>query len=132
MNFLVAAAIPRFQSSTKPELHDITDSAVTVMWPEPDNIPSGLEDHYMYRMWLQADGEAEQMMEPVKKKKDKGFIESRITGLRFNTNYSVGVKPYRQQNGDQGGGNFTGVTKLKTRCTGRKYFIPLNVAFDSK
>ena len=133
MNYLVAAAIPHFQSSTNPELHDITDSAVTVIWREPDNIPSGLEHHYMYRMWVQADGEAEKMMEPVKKNKDKGWVESRITDLRFNTNYSVRVKPYRQHNGEQDGGNFTGVTKFKTRCTGSKmYFSPLKIAFDSK
>ena len=132
MNYLVAVAIPHFHSSTKPEVHDITDSAVAVIWREPDNIPSGLEDHYMYRMWLQADGAAEKMREPVKKKKDKGLIESRITGLRFNTNYSVGVKPYRRQNGGQDGGNITGVTRFKTRCKGRTYFIPLKIAFDSK
>ena len=115
---IVVVAIPDFQSTDKPDVDDITYSSVTVSWSKARNIPSGLEDHYFYLLWLQADGEADKIIDRIAQGPGKRRIESRITRLKFNTNYSIRVKPYRRHGGEQEGGTATGVTRFKTSCKG--------------
>ncbi|KAI0224657.1 hypothetical protein LSAT2_024362 [Lamellibrachia satsuma] len=109
-------AIPQFLSSNKPKVEDIANSSVTVSWTEAENIPSGLEGHYFNLLWLQAEGEAEKIIKRVAQDPGNRQVNSRITGLQFNTKYSIRVKPYRQHNGEQVGGTATGVTRFKTSC----------------
>lgn len=117
----MVAAIPQFMSSNKPKVDDIANSSVTVSWTEAENIPSGLEGHYFYLLWLQAEGEAEKIIKRVAQDPGNRQVNSRITGLQFNTKYSIRVKPYRQHNGEQVGGTATGVTRFKTSCIGTMF-----------
>ena len=103
----------------KPDIEDITSSSATVNWPNAKEMTAGLEDkYYNYIVWLKADGENEKNVTHVSQDGAKGRMESRLTGLKFNTYYTVRVEPYRQHNGIQEAGKSTGVTRFKTNCTG--------------
>ena len=48
----------------------------------------------------------------------KHRMDSDLTGLRFNTYYTVRMQPYREHNGDRDLGTATEVIRFKTNCTG--------------
>ncbi|KAK2151095.1 hypothetical protein NP493_2676g00004 [Ridgeia piscesae] len=109
---------PNFLSSDKPDIEDITSSSVTVNWPKANQMTSGLEGkYYRYILWLKADGEKEKNVTMVPQDGAKPRMDSHLTGLRFNTYYTVRVQPYREHNGDRDLGAATGVITFKTNCT---------------
>ncbi|KAI0222457.1 hypothetical protein LSAT2_026310 [Lamellibrachia satsuma] len=108
--------VPGFHSSVKPHVDNVTTTSATVTWPKASNISTGLEGHYLYILWLQADGVSEQNTAVVGRGAGEQLIEARITGLKVNTNYSLRVQPYRQLNVEREGGMSTVVVKFKTRC----------------
>ena len=110
---------PYFESSDKPEVDNIHSSSVTVTWPKAKNISSGLETHYYYIVWLQAEGKTYINTTKQTQTSKTDRFESHITGLQFNTHYSVKVEPYRQQSKLREGGASTGVTRFKTSCAGK-------------
>ncbi|KAK2181763.1 hypothetical protein NP493_383g04047 [Ridgeia piscesae] len=107
---------PRFASSDKPDVDRISSSSVTVRWPSARNITSGLETHYYYTVWIKAEGGSYKDMSKQPHTSNTDRFESHITGLQFNTHYSVKVEPYRQQNELSEAGTSTGVTTFKTPC----------------
>jgi len=110
--------IPGFHSSVKPDVDDITSSSATVRWPIASNVSVGFEDHYHYLLWLQADGESEKNVTRVEQGAGEQRMEAGITGLTYNTKYSLRVEPYREHNGKRDEGASTGVVTFKTRCIG--------------
>ncbi|KAK2152410.1 hypothetical protein NP493_2462g00014 [Ridgeia piscesae] len=100
------AAKPKFPSSIKPNIADVTSSSVYVGWPKASNISAGLEGHYHYMLWLQADGEREKNVTRVEQGAGEQRMEAQITGLTFNKKYSLRVEPYRglRRSGMAGGG----------------------------
>ncbi|KAI0209848.1 Receptor-type tyrosine-protein phosphatase kappa [Lamellibrachia satsuma] len=108
--------IPEFQPSELPTIDYVTYSSAVVSWSKAGNIPSGVDSHYYYVLRWKADTleNTKRVEQPV----DNIRIEAHITGLMFNTNYSVSVEPYRQDSGQQEGGIATGVTTFKTSCIG--------------
>ena len=115
---LIDSARPRFPSSLKPDIADITNSSARLSWPKASNISAGLEGYYHYMLWLQADGEREKNVTRVEQGAGEQRMEARITGLTFNKKYSLRVEPYREHNGHLEGGASTGVVTFKTKCTG--------------
>ncbi len=115
------AAKPKFPSSIKPNIADVTSSSVYVGWPKASNISAGLEGHYHYTLWLQADGEREKNVTRVEQGAGEQRMEAQITGLTFNKKYSLRVEPYRELNGKSEGGASTGVVTVKTTCIGISY-----------
>ena len=111
-------ALPEFHSSVKPDVDDITSSCATVSWPRATNVSAGFEDHYHYLLWLQADAEREKNVTRVEQGAGEQRMEARITGLTYNTKYSLRVEPYREHNGERKGGASTGVVTFETRCIG--------------
>ena len=87
-------------------------------WPKATNISAGLEGHYHYILWLQADGEREKNVTRVEQGAGEQRVEAGITGLTFNKKYSLRVEPYRELKGKREGGASTGVVTFKTRCSG--------------
>ena len=112
------AAKPKFLPSVNPDINDITSSNATVSWPRATDIPTGLDDHYHYMLWLQADGEREKNVTQVGQGAGKQRMEAQITGLTFNKKYSLRVEPYRELNGKREGGASTGDVTFKTKCIG--------------
>ena len=112
------AAKPKFRSPVTPNINDVTSSSATVSWPRATDLPTGLETHYHYMLWLQADGEREKNVTRVEQGAGEQRMEARITGLTFNKKYSLRVEPYRELKGEREGGASTGVVKFKTKCTG--------------
>ena len=110
---------PYFESSDKPEIDNIHSSSVTVRWPKAKNISSGLETHYYYIVWLQAEGRTYINKTKLSQISNTDRFETHISGLTFNTHYLVKVEPYRQQNEVRESGMSTGVTRFKTRCIGK-------------
>ena len=104
--------------SVKPYIEDVTSSNATVSWPRATNVSAGFEDHYDYVLWLQAEGEREKNVTRVEQGAGEQRMEARITGLVFNTKYSLRVEPYRDLNGEREGGASTRVVTFKTRCIG--------------
>ena len=79
----------------------------------------GLEGkYYHYILWLKADGEKEKNVTMIQQDDAKTRMDSHLTGLRFNTNYTVRVQPYREDNGERDLGRATEVITFKTNCTG--------------
>ena len=89
------------------------------MWPKAKNIPSGLDTYYHYIIWLQADEKTYMNTTNQPQTSNTDRFESHITGLQFNTYYSVKIEPYRQKNELREAGTSTGVTRLKTSCIGK-------------
>ncbi|KAI0230737.1 hypothetical protein LSAT2_018886 [Lamellibrachia satsuma] len=89
-------------------------SSAVVSWPKANGIPSGLEAHYYYVVWLQADGETEREVAQIVQDADGNKLGSPIPGLMFNTHYSVKIEPYRQHNETHEGGSTTNVATFKT------------------
>ena len=118
LTILFAPAIPNFPSSVKPDVDDVTSSSARVRWPKATDISPGLESHYHYMLWLQADGEREKNVTRVEQGAGEQRVEARITGLTFNKKYSLRVEPYREHNGEREGGASTGVVTFWTMCTG--------------
>ena len=116
---LLYSAKPRLASSDKPEVDRISSSSVTVRWPSARNITSGLEKHYYYTVWIKAEGGSYKDMSKQPHSSSTVRFELQITGLEFNTHYSVKVEPYRQQNDISEAGASTGVTRFKTLCIGK-------------
>ena len=116
---LLYSATPRLASSVKPDVDPISSSSVTVRWPSSRNITSGEENHYFYTVWIKAEGGSYKDMSKHPHTSSTDRFESHITGLQFNTHYSVKVEPYRQQNDISEAGTSTGVTTFKTRCIGK-------------
>ena len=87
-------------------------------WSKASNISAGLEGHYHYGLWLQADGETDTYVKQVEQGAGEQRMEAEITGLTYNTKYSLYVKPYRELNREREGGASTGVVTFKTRCLG--------------
>ena len=87
---IVSSGKPYFESTDKLEVADVSRSSVTVRWPEAKDKSSGLEKHYYYIVWLQGDGETQTS--------GSRRLESRVTGLKSNTLYTIKIVPYRQQN----------------------------------
>ena len=112
--------MPGFHSSIKPHIGDVTSTSATVTWPKASNISTGLEGHYLYILWLQADGVSEQNTARVGQGAGEQLIEAQITGLKVNTNYSLRVQPYRQlsDSEEREGGTSTEIVAFKTRCPG--------------
>ncbi|KAI0218665.1 hypothetical protein LSAT2_029625, partial [Lamellibrachia satsuma] len=107
---------PFFETSQKPQVDVITNSSAVVSWPKANDIPSGLEAHYYYVVWLQTDGETWRNVTQIVQDPDGNKLESPIAGLVFNTHYSVKVEPYRQHKETHEGGSTTNVATFKTSC----------------
>ena len=93
---------------------DVTNSSITVTWPTAMNILPGLEAHYYYLLWLQADGAREKNVTRVEQGAGEQRMEARITGLAFNKKYSLRVEPYREHNGEREGGASTATVEFTT------------------
>ena len=93
---------------------DVTNSSITVIWPTAMNILPGVEAHYHYLLWLQADGEGEKNVTRVEQGAREKRMEARITGLTFNKKYSLRVEPYRELNGEREGGASTATVEFTT------------------
>ena len=114
----IATAKPFFETSQVPQVDAITSSSAVVSWPKANDIPSGLEAHYYYVVWLQADGVTERNVAKIAQDADGNQLESPIAGLVFNTHYSVKIEPYRQHNETHEGGSTTNVATFKSSCIG--------------
>ena len=105
----------------------ITNSSAAVSWTTPSSIPHALGEHYYYELLWQTEGgetveKKERVNETVGVRK-----EVKITGLKYNTEYSVRIQPYRHHNGYIEGGNITDVTRFRTACNGTVSFIACEV-----
>ena len=87
-------------------------------WPKANDIPSGLEAHYYYVVWLQAEGEKWKKIAEISQDVGSNRFQSPIAGLVFNTHYSVKVELYRQHGEKYKGETATGVATFKTSCIG--------------
>ncbi|KAI0209845.1 hypothetical protein LSAT2_005439 [Lamellibrachia satsuma] len=114
----VKYAIPHLKSSDIPSVDDVTHSSAVASWSKAGNTPPGVDSHYYYVLRWRVDGETKENTTRVEQPIDNIRIEAHITGLMFNTNYSVSVEPYRQDSGQQEGGFTTGVTTFKTSRIG--------------
>ena len=118
--------MPNFHSPDQPVVVEVTSSSVTLSWSKAKNVTTGLEAHYYYLIRLQADGETEKTIARPTRNTDSLLIEAQLTGLVFNTNYSVSVVPYRQLGEANEGGLATAVIRFKTSCIGVVILIPKN------
>ncbi|KAI0213980.1 hypothetical protein LSAT2_000932 [Lamellibrachia satsuma] len=87
-----------------------------VRWPKAKNIPTSLDSYYRYIVWLQYEGKTYMNTTKQPQTSNTYRFESLITGLQFNTHYSVKIEPYRQQNELREAGTSTGITGFKTIC----------------
>ena len=101
----------------------ITSSSAVVRWSKANDIPSGLESYYYYVVWLQVAGQTERKVAQIPQGADMDQLKTNITGLVFNTHYSVRVEPYRQHNEKREGGMPTDVTSFKTSDIGTGKFL---------
>ena len=101
-----------------PTVDVINSSAVVVSWSKATNIPSAVEHHYYYVVWLQVDGGTRVMATQIQHDVHTNRFESYITGLVYNTPYSVSVEAYRQQDENHERGTHTDVAIFKTDCIG--------------
>ncbi|KAI0217944.1 hypothetical protein LSAT2_030317 [Lamellibrachia satsuma] len=108
---------PYFTQSYKPEVGSITSSAVTVSWQQAKNIPTGLETHYYYVVWLQKGEHTLNSFSRISQTTGLSRLQSHIDGLAFNTNYSIKIEAYRQQNETEDRGHSTRLRRFKTSCT---------------
>ena len=104
----------------------VTNSSAVVSWTTPSSIPRGLGEHYYYEILWQAEDESGEKKERVNET-DGVRKEVKITGLRYNTEYSVRVQPYRHHNGYIEGGNRSDVARFRTACNGTVSFIACEV-----
>ena len=102
-----------------PEVEGVNSSSAVVSWRKANDIPPGLEAHYYYIVWLQADGETWKKVAEISQDAGSDLFQSHIAELKFNTYYSVKVEPYRQHREKHEGGPATGVASFKTNCIGR-------------
>ena len=116
---LFTSDTPYFESSDKPNVDNIHNSSVTVRWPTAKNISSGLNIYYHYIVWLRAEGNTYMKTTKQPQISNTDWFESHITGLQFNTYYSVKIEPYRQQNELREAGTSSGDTTFKTSCIGK-------------
>ena len=116
--YCFTTAIPRLETSARPTVDALNSSAVVVSWSKATNIPSALEDHYYYVVWLQVDGGTRVKVTQIQHDVHTNRFESYITGLVYNTHYSVSVEAYRQQDEKHEGGSLTDVAIFKTDCIG--------------
>ena len=121
-SFFSIPAKPQFRTADQLAVLDVTSSSMTLRWPKAENVTTGLESHYYYLIRLHAGGETEKTITRLARETDNIFIETQITGLTFNTNYSVTVIPYRQHNEVRESGVGTIVTRFKTSCIGMTIF----------
>ena len=77
-----------------------------------------MEAHYYYVVWLQVDGGTRVKAMQIQHDVHSNRFESYITGLVYNTHYSVSVEAYRQQDKKHEGGSHTDVAIFKTDCIG--------------
>ena len=118
IHYLYSPAIPNFGIPQEPDVDVINSSSAVVRWPKANDIPSGLESYYYYVVWLHVDGQRSWRKADITQTADMDQLESHITGLVFNTHYSVKVDPYRRHNGKHEGGTATDVATFKTSCIG--------------
>ena len=104
------------------EVDHISSSSVTVRWPSAWNVTSGDGTGYHY-YWvsIRPDGGSYRSyvdvpIQPHTSNTDQ--FESNVTGLQFNTNYSVEVTPYIRYDDFIRVGISTGVSRFKTLCIG--------------
>ncbi|KAK2177789.1 hypothetical protein NP493_578g03003 [Ridgeia piscesae] len=107
-------------SSAAPLFDHISNSSVTVRWPSAWNFTSG-EGTYLYSVIIRADGwsHVDVLTHPHTSNTDT--FELHITGLDFNTYYSVRVKPLHQSDDFIKFGRSTGISRFKTLCIGTFY-----------
>ena len=115
---LFPTAIPRFETSARPTVNVLNSSAVVVSWSNATNIPSAVENHYYYVVWLQVDGGTRVKVTQIQHDVHRNRLESYISGLVYNTHYSVSVETYRQQDKTHEGGTHTDDAIFKTDCIG--------------
>ncbi|KAK2191690.1 hypothetical protein NP493_48g07132 [Ridgeia piscesae] len=108
--------IPDFETSAKTKVDVINSSAVVVSWSKATNIPSAVEDHYYYVVWLQVDEGTRVNVTQIQHDVHSNRFESYITGLVYNTHYSVWVEAFRQQDKNHEGGTHTDDAIFKTDC----------------
>ncbi|KAI0213492.1 hypothetical protein LSAT2_001474 [Lamellibrachia satsuma] len=89
-----------------------------------------METHYFYIVWLQAEGKTYLNTTKQTQTSNTNRFETHITGLQFNTYYSVKVEPYRQQNELREAGTSTGLTRFKTTCTAPDIPVVENVTMS--
>ncbi|KAI0213978.1 hypothetical protein LSAT2_000930 [Lamellibrachia satsuma] len=123
---------PYFESTDKPKVDNIYSSSVTVRWPTAKNISPGLETHYYYIVWLQAEGKTYINKTKQSQLSNTDRFVTHISGLTFNTYYSVKVEPYRHQNKLREGGTSTGITMFKTNCIAPDIPIIENVTLSTQ
>ena len=114
----VPTATPRFETSARLTVDVLNSSAVIVSWSKATNIPSAVDTHYYYVVWLQVDGGTRVKATQIQHDVHSNRFESYITGLVYNTHYSVSVEAYRQQDEKHEGGNHTDDAIFKTDCIG--------------
>ena len=102
-----------------PQVGTINSSSAVVSWPKANNIPSGLEVHYYYVVWLLVDGKKWRKVPQTAQDADGNKLESPIVGLVFNTHYSVKIEPYCQHKETPERGTATNVATFKTSCIGK-------------
>ena len=114
-----------FSSATRPksdklEVDHISSSSVTVRWSSAWNITSG-DGYYYYGVSMRPDGGSYRSFVDVPRQPhtpNTNQFESNITGLQFNTNYSVEVTPFILYDDFIVVGRSTGVSRFKTLCIG--------------
>ena len=111
--------IPGFDTSDTATVQNITSSSVTLSWPTPKNITTGLDSHYYYIVWLHSDGVIFNVISRVPQVSDLQRLQFEITGLASNTTYSVYVEPYRQQGAKHESGAALGVITFTTSRIGK-------------
>ena len=116
---LVSPGNPYFKTTDKPRLEDITSSSVVVSWSKATDVTPGLESHYYYVVWLGLRGGTFHNVSRQQDATGLNTLKSRLTGLSFNTNYSVKIEPFRQQDERRQSGTKTQVVHFKTVCKGR-------------
>ena len=122
IHYLYSPAIPNFGIYQEPDVDVINSSSAVVRWPKAIDIPSRLESYYYYVVWLQVVGQAERKVAQIPQGADVDQLESSISGLAFNTHYSVRVEPYRRHNEKTEGGTATDDATFKTSCIGTVKF----------
>ena len=111
---LVPTDNPQFEQSDAPAVQDVTGSSVIVTWSKPKSIQTGLERHYYYIVWLQTDGGTFSNISRVQQVPSMQRLQYKITGLTFDTNYSVYIEPFRQQDERRESGTMTKTIMFRT------------------
>ncbi|KAK2156716.1 hypothetical protein NP493_1948g00003 [Ridgeia piscesae] len=110
---------PFFKTTDKPGVEDITSSSILVSWPKANDVTPGLESHYYYVVWLGLREGIFNNVSSLQEAADQHTLRSRITGLSFNTNFSVQIEPFRQLDDRRQSGTKTQIVHFKTGCRGR-------------